>query len=131
LDQGKFLGPPDPVEGYRELLNEALASGEAYISTPDSPEGEGELLGWTLEGREGIFLIPRAFMKVARAMSKETGISFVATKEELHYRLRSGDWLLATDLHKKRKSRSTRVYIDGVQRTVLHLRSGFVNVEEG
>jgi hypothetical protein len=131
LDQAKYLGPADPVEQYRELLNEAIASGRAYIATSEHPDGEGELLGWVVEGREGIFLIPRAFMKVARAISKETGISFVATREELHYRLHSGDWLLSTDLHKRRKSRATRVHVDGVQRTVLHLRSGFVDVEEG
>ena len=46
--QGEYLGSADPVERYRDLLREALASGNAHVRAPGEEPGPGVHLGWNL-----------------------------------------------------------------------------------
>jgi hypothetical protein len=124
LTQGEYLGSSDPVERYRDLLREALASGKAHVRAPGEEPGPGEHLGWT--SPEGMFLYPDVSLSLAKRMAESVGDPLPFSGQTMNKRLYERGWLVATNLDKKRKSVAVRKRVEGRTETVLHLKSGFL-----
>ena len=123
-DQAQYLESADPVERYRELLREALASGNAHLRTPGGVPGPGVHLGWT--SLEGTFLLPDASLRLAKHMAAAVGEPLPFSGQAMNKRLLERGWLVATNLDKKRRSIAVRRTVEGRTETVLHLKSEFL-----
>jgi Domain of unknown function (DUF927) len=98
--QGQYLGSADPVERYRDLLREALASGHAHLRAPDEEPGPGVHLGWP--SPEGTFLYPNVALDLAKHRAAAVGDPLTISGQAMNQRLRDRGWLVATNPDKKR-----------------------------
>jgi hypothetical protein len=114
----------DPVERYRDLLREALASGNAHVRAPGEEPGPGEHLGWT--SPEGTFLYPDVSLCLAKRMAESVGDPLPFSGQTMNKRLYERGWLVATNLDMKRKSIAVRRRVEGRTETVLHLKPEFL-----
>jgi hypothetical protein len=124
LGQAEYLGSADPVERYRSLLREALASGKAHLRAPDAKPGPGVHLGWVTS--QGRYLYPDVSLSLAKQMADAVGDPLPFSGQAMNKRLYERGWLVATDLDKKRKSIPVRRRVEGQTETVLHLKSEFL-----
>ena len=124
LAQGEYLGSADPVERFRDLLQEALASGSAHVRAPGDEPGPGVHLGW--ESPDGLYLYPDVSLSHAKHMADAVGDSLPFSGQTMNKRLYERGWLVATNLDKKRKSIAVRRTVGGETETVLHLKPGFL-----
>jgi hypothetical protein len=122
--QGEYLGNADPVERYRDLLREALASGNAHVRAPGEEPGPGVHLGWI--SPEGTYLYPDVSLSLAKHMAEAVGDPLPFSGQAMNKRLLERGWLVATNLDKNRKSIPVRRTIEGRTETVLHLKSAFL-----
>jgi hypothetical protein len=122
--QGEYLGNADPVERYRDLLREALASGNAHVRAPGEEPGPGVHLGWSTP--EGTYLYPDVSLSLAKHMAEAVGDPLPFSGQTMNKRLLERGWLVATNLDKKRKSIPVRRTVEGRTQTVLHLKSVFL-----
>jgi hypothetical protein len=122
--QAEYLGSADPVERYRDLLREAIASGNAHLRVPGGVPGPGVHLGWTTP--EGTFLYPDVSLSLARRIAESVGEPLPFSGQTMNKSLYERGWLVATNLDKKRKSIAVRKRVEGRTETVLHLKSGFL-----
>jgi hypothetical protein len=122
--QGEYLGSADPVERYRDLLREALASGNAHVRALGAEPGPGVHLGWI--SPEGTYLYPDVSLNLAKQMADAVGDPLPFSGQTMNKRLYERGWLVATNLDKKRKSIAVRKRVEGRTETVLHLKSDFL-----
>jgi hypothetical protein len=122
--QGEYLGSADPVERYRDLLREALASGNAHVRALGAEPGTGVHLGWI--SPEGTYLYPDVSLNLAKQMADAVGDPLPFSGQTMNKRLYERGWLVATNLDKKRKSIAVRKRVEGRTETVLHLKSDFL-----
>lgn len=122
--QSEYLGSADPVERYRDLLREALASGNAHVRAPGEEPGPGEHLGWT--SPEGTFLYPDVSLSLAKRMAESVGDPLPFSGQTMNKCLYERRWLVATNLDKNRKSIAIRKRVEGRTETVLHLKPEFL-----
>jgi hypothetical protein len=124
--QGEYLGSADPVERYRDLLREALASGNAHVRALGAEPGTGVHLGWI--SPEGTYLYPDVSLNLAKQMADAVGDPLPFSGQTMNKRLHERGWLVATNLDKKRKSIAVRKRVEGRTETVLHLKSEFLEL---
>jgi hypothetical protein len=117
--QGEYLGSADPVERYRDLLREALASGHAHLRAPDEEPGPGVHLGWP--SPEGTFLYPNVALDLAKHRAAAVGEPLTISGQAMNQRLRDRGWLVATNPDKKRG-----IPVRKRGRSVLYLKSEFL-----
>jgi Domain of unknown function (DUF927) len=127
LSQGEYLGSADPIERFRDLLKEALASGSAHVRAPGDEPGPGAHLGW--KSPDGLYLYPDVSLSHAKHMADAVGDPLPFSGQTMNKRLHERGWLVATNLDKKRKSIAVRKRLGGETETVLHLKKEFL--EEG
>jgi hypothetical protein len=70
-EQAEYLESADPVERYRDLLREAISSGNAHVRAPGEEPGPGVHLGWTLP--DGTYLYPDVSLSLAKHMAEASG----------------------------------------------------------
>jgi hypothetical protein len=121
-DQGEYLGSADPVERYRALLREALASRKAHLRDPDEEPGPGVHLGWT--SPEGAFLYPAVSLDLAKHMAAAVGEPLTISGQAMNKRLLGRGWIVAANPDPKRG-----IPVRKRGQAVLHLKSEFL--EEG
>jgi hypothetical protein len=83
--QGEYLGSADPVERYRDLLREALASGNAHLRAPGEEPGPGVHLGWSTP--EGTYLYPDVSLSLAKHMAEAVGDPLPFSGQAMNKRL--------------------------------------------
>jgi hypothetical protein len=83
--QGEYLGNADPVERYRDLLREALASGNAHVRAPGEEPGPGVHLGWI--SPEGTYLYPDVSLSLAKHMAEAVGDPLPFSGQAMNKRL--------------------------------------------
>ena len=121
-DQGEYLGSADPVERYRALLREALASRKAHLRDPDEEPGPGVHLGWT--SPEGAFLYPAVSLDLAKHMAATVGEPLTISGQAMNKQLLGRGWIVAANPDPKRG-----IPVRKRGQAVLHLKSEFL--EEG
>ena len=124
MAQGEYLGIADPVERFRDLLREALASGNAHVRAPGDEPGLGVHLGWVAP--DGHYLYPDVSLGLAKHMADAVGDPLPFSRQTMNKRLYERGWLVATNLDKKRRSIAVRKTVGGETETVLHLKLGFL-----
>lgn len=122
--QAEYLESADPIERYRYLLREAIASGKAHVRAPGEEPGPGVHLGWTLA--HGTYLYPAVSLSLAKRMAEAVGDPLPFSGQTMNQRLLERGWLVSTNQEMKRKSTAIRRTFAGKTETVLHLRPGFL-----
>ena len=135
----------DPAQRFVTLLNAAIATGKAHVSTPhgEAPENpgawgwrrpssggsarfsdfvgdwepQGDRIGW-LDGNE-LYLEPDASYGIVQKMSRESGESLAVRSHTLRKRIKEAGLLKSTE--PKRQTLTVRRMIQGMRREVLHL----------
>ena len=123
-EQAEYLGSANPVERYRDLLREAMASGNAHVRAPGEEPGPGVHLGWTLP--DGTYLYPDVTLTLAKHMAEAVGDPLPFSGQAMNQLLLERRWLVSTNLEKTRKSTAIRKRVEGQTVTVLHLRPEFL-----
>ena len=136
----------DPVPRFVELLAGAIASGRAHVASgdgnvPADPESwgwrtmtngsgehprsewqpKGERVGWIEE--DGLYLEPEAAFAVVQDLGKRQGEALAVTARILHKRLDEADLLVSRGKESGRQTLKVRKILEGVRRSVLHLRT--------
>jgi hypothetical protein len=122
--QAEYLQSADPVERYRGLLREAIASGKAHVRAPGEEPGPGVHLGWTLS--DGIYLFPDVSLSLAKRMAEAVADPLPFSGQTMNKHLLERGWLVSTNHEMKRKSTAIRRTFAGRTETVLHLRPKFL-----
>jgi hypothetical protein len=126
----------DQVEIMRFVIREAIKTGKAYVSGPDSSEAvmgdpTSLHLGWKIDPK-GLFLIPDTLYEVGEQMAIELSLTIPDSKGSWHEALvqsvGKNNYLLSHNLNKRRKSTAIRKVIEDAEKTVLHLNPKFLEV---
>jgi hypothetical protein len=126
-EQGEYLESADPVERYRDLLREAIASGKAHVRAPGEEPGPGVHLGWIFA--DGTYLYPAVSLNLAKDLAQAVGDPLPFSGQAMNRRLLERGWLLSTNLEQKRKSIPVRKKVEDRTETVLHLKPEFLEDE--
>jgi hypothetical protein len=132
LDQGGYQSAADSNELFLELLNQAIATGEAHVRPPNnSPKDySGKHLGWVLE--DGVFLYPGETVAFVKEIAVKMNQPIANSPQDLYSRFAEKGWLASTNLEKKRRGVAVRKIVTegGEQETFLHFRSELITVPE-
>lgn len=139
--QQSILAAADPAQLFYRLVLAALESGDCHVTTPkgdpppapdclslgwrrkggsqrnDEYEPCGRRIGWIDDG--GLYLIPDAALRAARALSHDSD-RISSTPLALHRLLFDRGYIVCAERDRNRYT--TRKYFDGKRTAVLHLR---------
>jgi hypothetical protein len=133
-EQAEHLEAADPVDRFLDLLRAAIAAGRAHVASaegeappscevwgwrqkPEDRQPQGDRIGW-VRG-EDLFLEPDVAYRAAQLMSPSEGIA--TASRTLWRRLHEAQLLASVDA--ARGKNLVRVSLQGVRRSVLHLRT--------
>jgi hypothetical protein len=138
--QTDHLASAEPTGHFLRLLSAAVASGRAYVASPDGAYPEtpqswgwrredthdgptwrplGKLVGWLDDSN--LYLEPEASYAAAQEMAGAQGESLTISAQTLRRRLKERGLLASTDA--KRETLTVRRVLNGASRNVLHLSS--------
>jgi hypothetical protein len=137
----------EPTKRFAELLQAALASGQAHVANlsgdePQMPEGwgwrrepsgsmrtewkpQGQRIGWT-EGGD-LFLNLDVAYNVAHRLGEVSGDALALSARTIAKRLNERGWLVTTEQMAGRQTLRVRKTIEGRRMEVLHLRAEIVH----
>jgi hypothetical protein len=122
--QADHLATSDPVDRYRDLLRDAIASGSAHVRAPGDEPGAGFHLGFVRP--DGLYLYPEAALSLAKDIAETLGDPLPFSGQTMNRRLLDRGWLVSTNLDKKRRSVAVRRKMEGKMQTLLHLKPEFL-----
>jgi hypothetical protein len=138
--QARYQRSKTPAERFLDLLRTALSSGDAHVASKDgaSPKGSerpcgwervdtnmglqwrsrGKRIGWLVDG--DLYLEPGAVYGVTQEAARRQGAQGLVNEQTLWSRLAEAKILASRD--EARQRNTVRRTLDGVQRSVLHLK---------
>jgi hypothetical protein len=122
--QADYLATSDPVDRYRDVLRDAIASGSAHVRAPGDEPGAGFHLGFLRP--DGLYLYPEAALSLAKDIAETLGDPLPFSGQTMNRRLLDRGWLVSTNLDKKRRSVAVRRKMEGKMQTLLHLKPQFL-----
>jgi hypothetical protein len=132
----------DPVETFFTLLGAVLASGRGHLAStsggrPETPSAygwtrsdfgwgpQGDLIGWVSNDGHSLYLQMEAAYAACQDLARRTGQTIEVGDRALRKRIDNKGLILSKEGGKEKRL-TTRVLIDGVKTTVLHVRNPLV-----
>jgi hypothetical protein len=143
--QAEHQASEEPTQQFRELLEAAIAGGDAHLAdatTDEKPENpgrwglrygldewrpRGKRIGW-LAADGSVLLVPGVAFAVAQRTARDQGIALLVNKNTLWKRMAEKGLLASRDSRGGRNT--TRATIDGNRMTVGHLIPGALLPED-
>jgi hypothetical protein len=129
----------DPVETFFTLFGAVLASGRGHVASisggkPETPSAygwtrndfgwspQGDLIGWVGDDGHSLYLQMEAAYATCQELARRTGQNIEVGDRALRKRIDNKGLILSKEGGKEKRL-TTRVLIDGVKTTVLHVRN--------